>query len=107
MTQDWVSQIAAAMSIESLPETYQDVAEVFGMEGALRLARRSGGMRIYVPKFDSLVRDRRDEMIRKEFTGSNHRELARKYGLSETWIREIVQRKPAHEQADLFAETGA
>ena len=99
---DWISDIAAGMTIDSLPEEYQIVAEICGMEAALRLSKDMSSLRIYVPKFDKLVAPRRDEMIRKEFTGCNHRQLARKYSLSETWIRAIVERKPAHEQADMF-----
>ena len=103
MTQDWLTEIADEIPLDSLPEEYQIIAELFGMEGALRLAQRSGSMRIYVPKLDTLVREHRDARIRAEFTGFNHRELARKYGLSETWIREIVQHKSSDDQTALFA----
>lgn len=101
MADSWLKEIAAEIQIDNLPEEYQIVAELFGVEGALLLARQSGGMRIYVPKFEKLIRARRDERIRAEFTGANHRELARKYEFTETWIREIVARKP-YEQTDIF-----
>jgi len=100
---DWLSEIAAEIKIDSLPGAYQEVAQVFGVEGVLKLSRHVGGMRFYFPKLDSLIRDKRDEHIRKEFTGFNHRDLARKYGLSETWIRDIVQARPVREnQQSLF-----
>ena len=102
---DWLSIIAADIAIESLPREYQVVAEIIGMENALKLAQHIGGGRIYYPKIESLMRDARDARIRAEFTGGNHRDLARKYSLTETWIREIVQRKPADVTADLFDET--
>ena len=106
MAVDWLAEIAAEIPLESLPDEYQIIAELFGVEGALRLAKHSGGMRIYIPKLDTLVREHRDARIRSEFTGFNHRELARKYGLSETWIREIIQHKPLYDQTDMFSDTG-
>ena len=105
MTGDWITEIASGISIKNLPTEYQVVAEIIGMENALRLAQHIGGGRIYYPKIESLLRDKRDERIRAEFTGCNHRELARKYALTETWVREIVQRKPPDVTADMFVET--
>lgn len=104
MKSEWLKEIAAEIPLDDLPEEYQIVAEIFGVDGALRLAKESGGMRIYVPKFEKLIRARRDARIRAEFNGVNHRELARKYDLTETWVREIVARKPC-EQTDMFADT--
>ena len=104
MAADWLTEIAAEIPLESLPEEYQIVAELFGKAGALQLAKHSGGMRIYVPKLDTLIRNHRDARIRAEFNGFNHRDLARKYELSESWIREVVQRRPQDEQTDLFTE---
>jgi Mor family transcriptional regulator len=104
MPVDWLADIAAEIPIESLPREYQVVAELIGMENALKLAQHIGGGRIYYPKIETLLRDKRDERIRAEFTGCNHRDLARKYALTETWIREIVQRKPPDETANLFED---
>ena len=91
---DWISELAAEISIETLPEDLQAVAEIVGIEGTLRLSRDLGGMRIYIPKIEKLVRIQRDMRIRKEFTGFNHRELARKYHMTESWIRQIVRACP-------------
>jgi Mor family transcriptional regulator len=106
MPVDWLAEIAAEITLENLPQEYQIVAETCGLENAIRLSQRMSSLRIYVPSFEKLIRERRDARIRAEFTGFNHRELALRYGLSETWIRMIVQRKPAYEQADMFAEAG-
>lgn len=97
-----MADIAATMTIDELPESYQPVAEIVGVEDALRLAQHLGGLSFYYPRLDSLLRDKRDAQIRAEFTGCNHRDLARKYNLTESWIRQIVQRRPADEQAELF-----
>jgi Mor family transcriptional regulator len=102
MSQEWLTEIAAGLSINDLPESYQRVAELVGVENALKLSQHLGGLYFYYPQLDSLLRCKRDERIRSEFTGGNHRELARKYNLTESWIRMIVQRKPAYEQEDMF-----
>lgn len=102
MAADWLTEIAVDIPIDALPDSYQAVAEIVGIENALKLSRHLGGLYFYYPQIESLLRDRRDERIRKEFNGSNHRELARKYGLTESWIRSIVQRKTRPEQANMF-----
>lgn len=102
---DWLDEITAEITIDNLPEEYQIVAEICGLSSAIELSKRMSSLRIYVPSFENLIQNPRNTRIRAEFNGFNHRELARKYNLSETWIRDIVQRKPAAETADLFAET--
>lgn len=87
---DGLDKIAAEITIEDLPEDYQIVAEICGLENALKLSKHMSSMRIYVPSFLGLIRGRRDACIRAEFNGSNHKDLARKYRMSETWIRKIL-----------------
>lgn len=99
--QEWLKDLAAEMTIESLPESYQDLAQIIGIEATLQLSEYLGGTRFYFRKIDGLLMDKRDERIRKDFTGFNHGELARRYGLTETRIRDILARKKPI-QCDLF-----
>lgn len=101
MKDDWLSDIAAEITTECLPENYQEIARIAGVDAAVKLSQYLGGSRFYYPKIDSLIRKKRDERIRREFDGANHRELARRYDLTETRIRDIVQRKTP-QQIDLF-----
>lgn len=87
MNTDWAKDIALA----DLPEIYQAVAEVVGLENAISLSELLSGQLVYFPKLDSLLRIRRDSAIRREFTGRNHRDLARKFGLTEQRIRNILR----------------
>ncbi|MDP8079929.1 Mor transcription activator family protein [Phocoenobacter skyensis] len=54
-----------------------------------------GGLNFYFPK--KYAKDcqnaERDRLIRKEFNGKNHRELAVKYGISLHWIYKILKNK--------------
>lgn len=98
----WLKEIAAEMTAESLPECYQDIAEIIGVEATLSLSEYLGGTRFYFRKLDGLLMDKRDERIRKEFTGNNHLELARRYNLTESRIRDILRGKS--QQCKLFGE---
>ena len=86
-----------------LPEVYQDVARAVGVENTLKLAEYLGGMYMYFPKLDALIRQKRDESIRAEFDGSNYRELARKHKLTEQSIRNIVNGSKDSRQTDMFS----
>ena len=84
---EWIKEI----TIEDLPEAYQEIARIIGIENALKLFEYLGGLAFYFPKIDALIQKKRDDVIRREFTGANHKDLARRYCLSERWIRQIVQ----------------
>jgi Mor family transcriptional regulator len=94
MAKDWVAEIAADISVDDLPESYQAVAEIVGIDATLKLAHHLGGAGFYFRKIDAMLRYKRDEKIRAAFTGANQKELAREYDLTERQIRNILQAKP-------------
>jgi Mor family transcriptional regulator len=88
----WISRILDRIAVEDLPESYRDVAGIIGIENTIKLSNVLGGLAYYFPQLDKALIKKRDELIRSEFTGANHKPLAIKYGLTEVWIRAIVQR---------------
>lgn len=84
--ENWVKEL----EIEELPAPYQPLARILGVELTIKLAQELGGMNVYLPKTDKLLQQLRDQKIRQEFDGGNHRELARRYQLSESRIRQIL-----------------
>lgn len=78
------------VQIENLDEEQKTLAELIGLEAFKNLVRAFNGTSIYIPKIESLEKTVRDELIKEEFNGGNYKELALKYGLTETWIRNIV-----------------
>ena len=86
----------------------KDKAEQVGREIADRMASHWGGQNIYFPMGLSYKLSQRDRQIYDDFTGSNHSELARKYGVSLQWIYKIVktvrQEEMARRQGALFTE---
>lgn len=78
------------LTSEMIPEgIYRDIAEEIGVINFIKLAELVGGSTFYIPKSESFYRPVRDLRIKQEFNGCNHIELAKKYKLSERWIREI------------------
>lgn len=51
-----------------------------------------GGLRITFPDLQDLYRQERNRLIRNEFTGFNHEELAIKYRLKTRQARRIIQK---------------
>lgn len=70
-----------------------EIADLCGTDVVLKLCRRFGGGRLYIPKLNSLSRELRDKAIRREFLleDATVGELARKYGLSRRRVFDILK----------------
>ncbi|MGC2424192.1 MAG: Mor transcription activator family protein [Nitrospirota bacterium] len=87
---DWQNQIV----IEDLPETYQQMAEHIGVSAALKLGEIMGGEGIYLPKIDNIRSKYRNRLIKSDLVvGLSYKQVARKYGITERWVRIIEQSK--------------
>ncbi|TCJ95939.1 Mor family transcriptional regulator [Volucribacter psittacicida] len=79
-----------------------------GIDIAQKIAKDWGGEVIYIPRAILFTLNERDLKIWREFNGFNHRELARKYGVSMQWVYQIVKRiqkeEIAKRQVDMFAD---
>lgn len=81
------------IEVRNLDEDQRELAELIGIETYRRLVKTYGGTSVYIPKAESLEKAIRDKLIKEEFDGSNYRELAKRYGLTEAWVRSITQEK--------------
>ncbi|MBW7656226.1 hypothetical protein K1I42_02800 [Hydrogenophilus thermoluteolus] len=71
-------------------------------EAQKRLASYAGGDLLYIPKCDGALRAARDAEIRAAYdAGARVSEIARRWGLSERWVYEILGR-PEVRQPELF-----
>lgn len=68
------------------PAHTEDLAALIADE----LCADFGGGQFYMPNLRNVKLWSRDEAIRRDFSGRNHRELARKYKISEPRIYQIV-----------------
>lgn len=83
-------EILDMVTVEHLDEENAALAQLIGIENFRKLVKSYGGSPLYIPKAESIARAVRNERIRSEFDGGNVRELAARYGLTESWVREIV-----------------
>lgn len=81
------------ISIYQLDGEQREIAEVIGLEAYKKLVEHYGGSYIYVTKTETMVRDERNNEIRQKFNGSNYRELAKEYNLTENRVRAIIRKK--------------
>ncbi len=101
---DLIDKSTAVLERDS--ELDHEAAHAIACSIASEVAKDWGGMQVYVPKGLSL----RDIKIFQEFTGNNHMELARRYGLTEVRVYQILEK--AREsyikkiQPDLFSSKG-
>jgi Mor family transcriptional regulator len=78
------------VSIDDLTEPYDKIARVIGIDATKHLAKEFGGEMLYLPQVETMLQPLRDKLIREEFNGYNYEALARKYGITSRWVRQIV-----------------
>ena len=84
------------LTSKQVPEDLYWLYELVGLERFLKIIDTAGGEFLYFPKRATLERDLRRQAILGEFDGTNLRQLARKYGLSERHVRSILQKEGPH-----------
>jgi Mor family transcriptional regulator len=90
----------AAQCAEALGELLgldAERGEQVGREIADRMAAHWGGQVIYFPKGLFYKLSQRDLCIFDEFNGTNHSDLALKYGVSLQWVYKIIKTVRAQE----------
>lgn len=97
-----------ALALKEIAGLDKDKADQIGREIAERMAAHWGGQNLYFPMGLSYKLSQRDRQIYDDFTGANHSELARKYGISLQWVYKIVKtvrkEEMARQQGALFTE---
>ena len=83
---EWMKQIGS----KDLPEVYQEMADIIGVEATVHLARIYAGTSVYFPKLERALTALRNKMIMREYNGSNVKGLARRWGLSSRHVRYIL-----------------
>ena len=79
------------LKLEDLPQPYDQIAEKFGLDTAVEMAKMFSGEQVYFPKFETIDRPLRNRRIIDDFNGYNYSFLARKYHMTVRAIREIVK----------------
>lgn len=89
---DW--DILKEIQLEDLSEGVKDLVYVLGMDIFLEVINHCGGGYIYLPSKSSIIRNTRNRLIRKDFIkGLSHIQIANKYNISDTQVRNILKVK--------------
>ena len=98
-----MDELMRELTLDMLPDgIYKEIAEAIGVENFYMLTKVVGGATIYLPKPDSVLRPVRDARIKAEFNGYNHPELAKKYRVTERWVRQLCGDGKIEGQIDIF-----
>lgn len=79
------------VKLEDFSESFRPFVEIIGVPAALKVCRVSGGVLQYIPLYEQCIREARNRAIAREFNGSNYRQLALKFGVVETTVRNITE----------------
>ena len=86
--------ILKEIQLEDLSEGVKDLVYVLGMDIFLEVINHCGGGYIYLPSKSSIIRNTRNRLIRKDFLkGLSHIQIANKYNISDTQVRNILKVK--------------
>lgn len=83
----------ARLHVPAEMEPGHHLAQLVGLEAAEKMSARAGGCTIEIPKADAWNKARRDEQLRLDRSrGLSQAALARKYKLTQRWVRAILNR---------------
>lgn len=75
---------------EDLPIQLREIADLIGMEMFIQLIKAYGGSTIYVPTENSILKPVRNQLIKRNFNGSNYKQLSKEFKISEMQVRNII-----------------
>ena len=78
--------LLGSLTINELQEQHQMIADAVGVDGLIRLCECFGGSSIYIPQKKEIY-----GMIYREYDGSNIKQLAVKYEVSEATVYNVVR----------------
>ena len=74
-----------------LPWHVAQMLNVIGLDSTIDLLKLFGGLNIHIPKLSSTFAYFRNKAIQEQFDGSNHRQLAQQFGISEKYCKDILR----------------
>ena len=81
------------IDINEFREPYKSIAEVIGVETMIKLSENFPRFTLYIPTISGLLKQATYKNIIEEFNGTNVKQLALRYGVSERTIYRILESK--------------
>ena len=78
---------------ECILHPYNEIINIIGFEGLCVFVQEFEGVNIYVPSLRTILKDCIKQDITERHKEKNIRELARSYGFSEQYVRNIIRYK--------------
>ena len=85
-----IKEDLSGIDIDDLHGDVKEFAAYAGLDSAIKLLELFSGGTIYLPRIESVTRERRNKLILGQFDGNNYTELSRAFGLSRRQIRNIT-----------------
>lgn len=99
---DLERELIAATRVEDISPKYRPVVDIIGVEKFIELSDYAKGDELYFPKKENVIAPARNRRIKKEWNGSNLKELADRYGLTVKQIIHILKDEPVYGQMSIF-----
>ncbi|MGL5331126.1 MAG: Mor transcription activator family protein [Peptostreptococcaceae bacterium] len=80
------------LKISDLPPQFGNIANRLGIDKAKWLFEEFGGTSVYFPTEKMIYKEARHREIIDNYNGFNHKELAIKYNMSESYVRAIINK---------------
>ncbi len=84
-------ELVKYMELSDVPETYQPIVRLIGLDAFLKLCSYGSGSEIYFPMQETIYKKVRNKLILREYNGYNHIQLSKKYNLTAKHIMNIVK----------------
>ena len=78
------------LKISDLPPQFENIAIELGIDKVKALFKEFLGTSVHFPTEKMIYKEARDRSIMADYNGFNHKELAIKYNMSESYIRSII-----------------
>ena len=80
------------LKISDLHPQFENIAMELGIDKVKALFKEFGGTLVYFPIEKMIYKEPRDRSIMADYNGFNHKELAIKYNMSESYISAIINK---------------
>ncbi len=77
------------ISVEDLNGFYRELADEFDLETVIKIHELYSGIQITFPQ-NLVSKESLHRRVIEEYNGNNARQLAKKYGYTERWVKKII-----------------
>ncbi len=92
VNESWIRDLHIEKSEKQfLPWHVAQMLDAIGFNATVDILKLFGGLNLHIPKLSSTFAYWRNKAIQEQFDGSNHRELAKEFGISEKYCKDILR----------------